>query len=183
MWQGWGFLGNSNTGNRISSKREETNGINQVQQTFTSEHQMLRLGSGSKFEGSNESLLQCSEVSFKKEYIYLGRKAHKNTSYNLKQRGIWEYVIPMRPELFLNHSFRNKVFFSRRNDLSKLKPDAKLPAFPNITCCCRSYPSSLSCKSEALTEPYRRKARLTLPRKKTSHWFFSFLKQNHIFPS
>ena len=75
--------------NTIFSKREKTNGINQVQQTFTSEQQMLRLGSGSKSEGPTESLLQCSEVSFEKKYIFLERKAHKTqvTVYNKEGYG------------------------------------------------------------------------------------------------
>lgn len=42
---------------------------------------------------------------------------------------------------------------SSRRYLSKLKPDAKLLAHSNIIYCCRSYPSSLSYRSNALTEP------------------------------
>lgn len=70
-----------------TSKREKTNGINQVQETFTSEHQMLRLGSGSQSEGSTESLLQCSEVSFGKRYIFLERKAHKTEVITYNKEG------------------------------------------------------------------------------------------------
>lgn len=85
---------------------------------------MPKLGSGSKSEGSNQPLLQCSKVNFEKKYIYLGRKTHK-TSHNLQERGKWEYARPMRPEL---KPFTWKEALSlRRNDLSKPKPDAKLP--------------------------------------------------------
>lgn len=75
--------------NRISSKREKTNGINQVQQTFTSEQQMLRLGSGSKSEGSTESLLQCSEVLRKSTSFWKERHTkHKSQFITKRDMGI-----------------------------------------------------------------------------------------------
>lgn len=130
MWQGWGFLVISNTGKKQNFLQERRNKWNQVQQPFTSGHQMQRFESGSKSEGSIQSLLQYSEVSFEKKYIYLGTKAHKKT----------QVTLITKRDMKIHQTSEARTYF--------------LPFL--ITCCCRTYPFSLSYMSKALTEPFGR---------------------------
>lgn len=96
IWQRWGFLVISNNGKNQNFLQEGRNKWNQS--SATAFHQMQRFESGSKSEGSIQSLLQCSKVSFDKKYIYLGTKArtHKVILFTKSD------IKPVRPELYLS---------------------------------------------------------------------------------